>query len=218
MSRWLNEKKLVLEAAQRMLAAGLVTGTAGNVSLRLTPEGNRSLLAITPTSRDYASLTPDNIQVLDFAGQKVEGTLPPSIEAPMHTGIYRARPDINAIIHTHSVFATGVAVAGLSIPPILDEQVAYLGGEVKLAAYATSGTPQLADNAVAALRDHHAVLLANHGAVSAGRDLPEAFHAAELLEKTARVYLLALAAGRVTSLSPEAQAAARLLYDKSHHV
>jgi ribulose-5-phosphate 4-epimerase/fuculose-1-phosphate aldolase len=218
MRRWLEEKRLVLDTAQRMLAAGLVTGTAGNVSLRLAPEGDRPLLAITPTSRPYDSLAPDDIQILDFAGRKVDGDLPPSIEAPMHLGIYRARPDINAVIHTHSVFATTAAVAGLSIPPILDEQVVYLGGEVKLAAYAPGGTPQLAESAVAALGDRRAVLLANHGAVSAGRDLPEAFHAAELLEKTARIYLLALAAGSVTTLTPEAQAAARLLYDKSRHV
>jgi ribulose-5-phosphate 4-epimerase/fuculose-1-phosphate aldolase len=218
MSRWLKEKKMVLDAAQRMLAAGLVTGTAGNVSLRLTPEGNRSLLAITPTSRPYDSLTSDDIQVLDFAGQKIEGTLSPSIETSMHINIYLARPDTNAVIHTHSVSATAVAVAGLSIPPILDEQVIYLGGEVKLAAYAPSGTSQLADKAVVALGDHNAVLLANHGAIGVGRDLPEAFHAAELLEKTARIYLLSLSTGQVTTLTPEALAAARLLYDKSHHV
>jgi L-fuculose-phosphate aldolase len=218
MSRWLQEKKLVLEAARQMLARGLVVGTAGNVSLRLASEGSLSLLAITPTSQPYDSLTPDDIQILDFDGQKVEGSLPPSIEMPLHTGIYRARPDINAVIHTHSVFATAAAVAGLSIPPILEEQVAYLGGEVKLAGYAPGGSPALAENAVAALEDRHAVLLANHGAVGAGRDLPQAFHACELLEKTARVYLLALATGRVIVLTPEAQVAARLLYEKSHHV
>jgi ribulose-5-phosphate 4-epimerase/fuculose-1-phosphate aldolase len=208
----------VLEAARQMLARGLVVGTAGNVSLRLAPEASRPLLAITPTSRPYDSLAPDDIQIFDFDGRKVEGSLPPSIEMPLHTGIYRARPDINAVIHTHSVFATATAVAGISIPPVLEEQVAYLGGEVKLAAYAPGGSPALAENAVAALGDRNAVLLANHGAVGVGHDLPRAFHACELLEKTAHVYLVALATGRVAVLTPEAQAAARLLYEKSRHV
>jgi L-fuculose-phosphate aldolase len=214
MSRWLKEKKLVLAAAQRMLAGGLVTGTAGNVSLRLTPEDGRSLLAITPSSREYESLTHDDIQVLDFEARKVEGALPPSIETRLHIGIYRARPDINAVIHTHSVYATAVAVAGHDIPPILDEQVAYLGGGIKLAGHAPSGSPELAENAVAALGDRQAALLANHGAIGTGRDLHQAFHAVELLEKTARVYLLALAAGKVTVLTAEAQAAARKIYDR----
>src|SRR4030042_3059740 len=128
MSRWHKEKEKGLAAARKMLEKGLVTGTAGNVSLRLAPEGNRSLLAITPSSRDYNSLTPDDIQILDFATQKVEGDLRPSIETPLHIGIYKARQDINAIIHTHSVFATAVAVAGREIPAVIDEQVAYLGG------------------------------------------------------------------------------------------
>jgi ribulose-5-phosphate 4-epimerase/fuculose-1-phosphate aldolase len=196
MTRWLKEKKEVLAAARKMLDEGLVTGTAGNVSRRLEPEGGRSLLAITPSSREYYSLAPDDIQILDFDAQKVEGDLPPSVETLLHIGIYRARPDVNAIIHSHSVYATAVAVAGLAIPPVLEDQVARLGGEIKLAAYAPSGTPELAKNAVAALGDRNAVLLANHGAVGAGVDMPTAFQAAELLEKTARIYLLARLAGR----------------------
>lgn len=217
MSRWHQEKKEVLAAARKMLERGLVTGTAGNVSLRLTSEVNRSLLAITPSSRDYNSLSPDDIQILDFDAQKVEGNLLPSIETQLHIGIYRTRQDINAIIHTHSVFASAVAVAGLAIPPILDEQVAYLGGEIKVAGHAPSGSPELVKNAVAALGNRNAVLLANHGAVGAGHTMPDAFHAVELLEKTARIYLLALATGKITTLTAEAQAAARVIYDKSRN-
>ncbi len=215
MSRWLKEKKLVLETACKMLAKGLVVGTAGNVSLRLAPEGNRHLLAVTPSSRQYDTLAADDIQILDFDNQKVEGDLPPSIETSLHIGIYRARQDINAIIHTHSVSATAVAVAGLNIPPILDEQVAYLGGEIKLAGYAPSGSSELANNAVIALGDRSAVLLANHGAIGTGRDMTEAFNSSELLEKIAAVYLLALAAGKVTVLTAEEQRTARTIYDNA---
>jgi L-ribulose-5-phosphate 4-epimerase len=200
---WLKEKKEVLAAARQMLEKGLVTGTAGNVSRRLAPQGKRLLLAITPSSRDYSSLSPDDIQILDFDTQKVEGDLPPSVETALHIGIYRARPDINAVIHTHSVFATAAAVSGLAIPPILEEQLIYLGGEIKLAAYAPSGTPELAKNAVATLGNSNAVLLANHGAVGTGKNMTGAFRAAELLEKTAQIYLYALAVGKVATLSAD---------------
>jgi L-fuculose-phosphate aldolase len=211
---WLKEKKEVIAAAREMLAKGLVTGTAGNVSQRLEPQGNRPLLAITPSSRDYNSLSPDDIQILDFDAKKVEGDLPPSVETALHIGIYRARPDVNAVIHTHSVYATAAAVSGLAIPPILEEQVIYLGGEIRCAVYAPSGTPELGKNAVAALGDNNAVLLANHGAVGIGKNMADAFRAAELLEKTAQIYLYALASGKVSTLSAEAQAAARILYDR----
>jgi L-fuculose-phosphate aldolase len=197
---WLKEKKAVLAAARQILKKGLVTGTAGNVSLRLAPEGKRSLLAITPSSRNYLSLTPDDIQVLDFDGGKVEGDLTPSIETPLHIGIYRARKDINAIIHTHSVFASAMSVAGLSIPSIIDEQVAYLGGKIRLARHAPSGSPELVRNAIAALGKRYAVLLANHGGVGVGANLPAAFHACELMENTALIYLLALSTGSVNEL------------------
>ncbi len=217
MARWLKEKKEVLAAARKMVEKSLVTGTAGNVSLRVTSESGRPLLAITPSSRDYFSLSPDDIQVLDFDAQKVEGNLAPSVETPLHIGIYRARPDVNAVVHTHSAFASAAAVAGLAIPPILDEQVAYLGGEIKLAVYAPSGSLELVKNAVAALGDRNAVLLANHGAVGVGHDMPAAFHAAELLENISQIYLAALAAGKVTTLSAKAQAAARIIYNRSRN-
>ena len=121
MSKWQEEKKIVLEAAQKMLEKGLVVGTAGNVSLRLPSEGGRELLAITPSSRYYDVLSVDDIQIIDFEAKPVEGNLPPSAETMLHTGIYQARKNINAIIHTHSVFASAIAVAGLDIPAILDE-------------------------------------------------------------------------------------------------
>jgi L-fuculose-phosphate aldolase len=200
---WLKEKEEVLAAARKMLEKGLVSGTAGNVSLRLKAEKSRPLLAITPSSRDYSSLAPDDIQILDFNAKKVEGDLTPSVETALHIGIYRARKDVNAIIHTHSVYATAVAVAGLAIPPILEEQVIYLGGEIRCAVYAPSGTPELAKNAVATLGNSNAVLLANHGAVGTGKDITDAFHAAELLEKAAQIYFYALATGNVATLSAE---------------
>jgi L-ribulose-5-phosphate 4-epimerase len=213
MGQWREARKIVLEAAQKMAAQGLVVGTAGNISLRLPPEGERQLLAITPSSRHYDSLGIDDIQVLDFDAQKVEGSLPPSIETPLHIGIYRARKNVNAVIHTHSVFASAVSISGLDIPPILDDQVAFLGGEIKLSRHALSGSREQVANVLAALEDRSAVLLPNHGAVGTGRTMRDAFTACELIEKTARIYLLALSTGKVNQLPAKALQVEKALYD-----
>jgi L-fuculose-phosphate aldolase len=204
MTRWHEEKKLVLEASQKMLEKGLVVGTSGNVSLRLPPEGGQELLAITPNRRYYDLLTIDDIQVIDFEAEPVEGDLVPSVETMLHIGIYQARKNINAVIHTHSVFASAIAVAGLEIPAILDDQVTFIGGEIKLAKYALPGSEELVDNALAALGERNALLLPNHGVVGIGRTIRDAFTVCELVEKTAKVYICALTLGKVNPLPAEA--------------
>jgi L-fuculose-phosphate aldolase len=214
MSQWQEAKKTVLEAAQKMSARGLVVGTSGNISLRLATGAERPLLAITPSSKHYDLLAVDDIQIVDLNGNNVEGNLRPSMETMLHIGIYRARKNINAIIHTHSVYASAAAVAGREIPPILDDQVAFLGGEIKLARHALSGSPEQVAAVIAALADRSGVLLANHGAVGTGRTMRDAFTAAELIEKTAKIYLLALSAGKVNRLPPEAIEAAKAIYAK----
>ena len=213
MSKWLQEKELVLQTAQKMLAKGLVVGTAGNVSLRLPTEEGRQILAITPSSRYYDSLSIDDIQVMDFSGKTVEGALTPSVETILHIGIYQARKNVNAVIHTHSVYASAVSVAGLDIPPILEDQVAFLGGEIKLAQHALAGSQEQVVNVVAALEDRSAVLIPNHGAVGTGRTIYDALTACELIEKTASIYLLALSTGTVNLLPVEALEAEKALYD-----
>ena len=200
MSQWREEKKIVLEAAQKMLEKGLVVGTVGNVSLRLPPERGRELLAITPSSRYYDLLSVDDIQIIDFALEPVEGDLPPSMETMLHIGIYRARENINAVIHTHSVFASAISVAGLDIPAILDDQVFFLGEEIKVAKPAPSGSQEQVDNVLTALGDRNAVLLPNHGAVGIGQTMREAFTACELTERTAKIYWLALSTGKVNTI------------------
>jgi L-ribulose-5-phosphate 4-epimerase len=214
MSQWQEAKQTILEAARKMSDKGLVVGTSGNISLRLPATGKRQLLAITPTSRHYDTLGSDDIPIIDFDGRQVEGELAPSVETPLHIAIYRARKNVNAVIHTHSVFASAVSVAGLDIPPIMEDQVIFLGGEIKLAGFALSGTPELVASVIAALENRSAVLLPNHGAVTTGRTVRDAFTAAELIEKTARIYLLALAAGKVNQLPAHALEADKALYDK----
>ena len=214
MSQWQEARKTVLEAAREMSEKGLVVGTSGNISLRLPPRGERGLMVITPTSKHYDTLSVDDIPVVDFDGQMVEGKLRPSVETPLHIGIYRARKNVNAVIHTHSVFASAVSVIGLEIPPVLIDQVIFLGGEIKTAGGALVSTPEQIADFIAALGDRSAVLLPNHGAVGTGRTMRDAFTACELIEKTARIYLLALSAGKVNELPEEVKKTEKALYDK----
>lgn len=200
---WDSEKKAVIEVAQEMERKGLVVGTAGNVSLRLKDPSGRELLAITPSGRYYDSLKVDDIVVVDFEGQRVEGEQKASIETVMHTEVYKARKKVNAIVHAHPAFCSVIAVTGLDIPPLIDEQVIYIGGEIKVAEYALPGTPELAKNAVSALGPRNAVILANHGVLSVGRDMREALTICELAEEMAKIYVSVLSLGKVNTLPAE---------------
>ncbi len=204
MSIWNSEKKAVVEAAQQMAQKGLVVGTSGNVSMRISEPGGRQLLAITPNNRYYDLLDVDDIGIVDFEGECVEGELTTSIETMLHIGIYKARKKVNAVIHTHPVFGSILSVIGAEIPPILDDQITYLGGEIKVAEYSLPGSQELVRNAVPALGPRNAVILANHGTVTVGRDMREAFTNCEMLEKTARIYIYALAAGKINPVPADA--------------
>jgi len=196
-SNWKSEKAEVLKAAQQMDEKGLVAGTSGNVSMRLREPGGRELVAITPNDRHYDTMNVDDIGIVDFDGQLVEGELTTSIETMLHIGIYKARKKVNAVIHTHPIFSSVFSIAGQAIPAILDDQITYLGGEIKVADYSLPGSQELVQNAVPALGQMNAVILANHGAVTVGRDMREAFTNMEMLEKTARIYIYALSVGKI---------------------
>ncbi|MDM7999485.1 MAG: class II aldolase/adducin family protein [Dehalococcoidia bacterium] len=200
---WEAQKAEVLEVARKMEEKGLVLGTSGNVSQRCKEREGRELVAITPSGRHYDTMKVEDIVLVDMEGNRVEGELAPSVETMLHIGIYRARKKVGAVVHTHAVYGSAIAVAGKEIPPLLDDQITYLGGEVKVAAYALPGSPELARNAVAALGPRNAVVLANHGTLAVGRNLREALNNCELLEKTAKVYILAMVLGSVTAVPPD---------------
>ena len=184
-----------------MLGSGLVTGTSGNVSLRLkSPRDAGQLLAITPSGRSYASLEEDDIVVVDSDLEAVEGDLTPSTESLMHLAVYNARPDVNSVIHTHSVYCSVAAVVGLEIPPIIDEMVIAVGGPVKVSEYAFPGTQELADGVCAALGEANAALIKNHGAIGVGDTLRHALDVCELVERAAQVFVYASLLGQVDTL------------------
>ncbi len=201
--RWQAAKRDVVRAAQEMTAQGLVTGTSGNISVRLEPTDERELMAVTPSGKRYSGLREDDIVVADFQVEPVEGDLVPSSEALLHTGIYKARPDVKAVIHTHSVFASVAAVAGLDIPPIIDEMVVRIGGPVLVSEYAFPGTEEVANNVCRALGERKAALIRNHGVVGVGGDLNEALEVCALTERVAQIFVYSSLLGKVNPLPKE---------------
>ena len=134
-------RKEIIKTGILILEKGLVQGTGGNISRR-TEKG----ILITPSGMDYRTLTCEDIVLLAPDGKVLEGTRVPSIERSLHLRIYRSRADINAVIHTHSVYATAIAAARQPLCPITDNQVAVFGGTVPVADYAPIGTQELAEN------------------------------------------------------------------------
>ena len=186
---WDAEKKDIIETAQRLAQTGLVSGTSGNVSIKLKDKNGRVLIAITPSSYPYDLLETENMAIVDSEGRQIEGNLKPSIELWMHLEIYRKRENVSAIMHTHSVYATAMAVAGLNIPPVLDDQVVYLGGEIQVSKHALPGSREMVQNVVSALGDKNAVLIANHGVLSTGCNLRESYDNCRLVERLANIYI-----------------------------
>ncbi|HVG24409.1 MAG TPA: class II aldolase/adducin family protein [Thermoanaerobaculia bacterium] len=195
--------------AKKMWEAGLVVGSAGNVSRRI----DAARIAITPSAVPYETMTPEQIVVVDVAGGTAESGVP-SYELPMHLAIYRSHREVGAIVHTHAPYVTTLSVLRKPLPPIIDEMVVYLGGPVGVAEYAFTGTEMVGTNVVRALGDHTAVLLANHGTVCVGRDLAQALHAAIVMESCARVYVQSLAVGTPVELPTEAVAAGRRMFEE----
>ncbi len=197
---WDEVRVAIQEACVRLEAEGLVAEASGNVSVRLPSEEGRDLVAITPSQVPYRKLRPEQILVIDYERNVVEGEGKPSSETVTHLTAYRARADVGAVVHSHSVYASALAVAGQEIPPLIDEQVVTLGGGVHVAEFGMSASQDLADNAVKALELRQAVLLRSHGALSVGRDLDEVLAVAALVERMAKIYILSRTLGEPLTL------------------
>ncbi|MBV9823571.1 MAG: class II aldolase/adducin family protein [Actinobacteria bacterium] len=200
-----DERGAVADACRELLAAGLVRGTSGNVSVREKATGT---IAITPTGVAYPGLRAAEVAVLRPTGDQLDGALKPTSELALHLAVYSARPDVGAVVHTHSVFATTFAVLGERIPPV-HYLIARAGESVPVAPYARYGTAELAEACVAALGSGFAVLLANHGVVAVGADLAAAMQVAEAVEYTAELAWRARQAGQPRVLDAAQLAAAR---------
>ncbi|HHV36031.1 MAG TPA: class II aldolase/adducin family protein [Syntrophomonadaceae bacterium] len=201
-----SKVQAVIETGKIIANSGLVSGTWGNISVRLS---SLDSFLITPSGVSYHDLTGDDLVMVDLQGKVMAGRLKPSSETPLHTAIYRARQDIKGIVHTHSSFASVFTVTRKPLPPVLEEMAQILGGEVRVASYAPAGTSELAAAAVSALGDRAAVLLANHGVVGVGRSLKEALLVCQVVEKGALVYLFSQLNGTPFLLSDQDVSALR---------
>lgn len=191
----------LVDTARRTAAEGLVVGTSGNVSVRVG-----DLILVTPSGVPYDRLTPQDTVAVDLDGRQVLGDLRPTSELPLHLAVHR-RTDGLAVVHTHAVHATAVSTLVPELPPV-HYMTAALGGPVRVAAYALYGTEELARNMLHALRDRTACLLQNHGTVTYGATLSEAYDRTAQLEWMCRLWLTASSVpGRTPTLLSEAQLA-----------
>ncbi|MDH6217876.1 class II aldolase/adducin family protein [Streptomyces pseudovenezuelae] len=195
-----QERAAVADSCRRLGAAGLLIGTAGNVSVRV--EG---LVAITATGAVLAELTPDQVTVVDLDGKLVDGTLEPTSELDLHLGVYR-RYGTGAVVHTHAPMATALSCV-LDELPCIHYQLLSVGGTVRVAPYATFGTPELAESVIAALDGRSAALMANHGALTHAQTLEKAVEHALLVEWACGVYQHAAALGPPRVLDEQQQLA-----------
>ncbi|MGP3983081.1 class II aldolase/adducin family protein [Streptomyces sp. KR80] len=190
----------VAAACRRLAAEGLLIGTAGNVSARTS-----DLVAVTATGAVLAEITAEQVTVVDRDGNVVAGSLAPTSEIDLHLGVHR-RYGAGAVVHTHAPMATALSCV-LDELPCIHYQLLALGGSVRVAPYATFGTPELAESVLTALEGRCAALMANHGAVTHAPTLAKAVEHALLLEWACRVYWHAAALGTPRVLDRQQQLA-----------
>lgn len=201
----------VVHAAKSMAKDGLSSGSFGNVS---AADREHNLLAITPSGVLYDTMQPEDICLLHLDGSAVKGVTnqyKPSSELPMHCAVYAARPDCNAIMHTHSAYCTAYASTGKTLGPIIGEMGMLAPGDIPLVAYQQPGSRALADKTAEALKEANGCLLANHGAATVSDTMERAYLLAQILEDGARAAILAAQLGTVQEI-PAADSAA--LYEK----
>ncbi|MED4909367.1 class II aldolase/adducin family protein [Brevibacillus centrosporus] len=188
-----NLRSEVMKYAQKMHEAGLTVGLSGNVS---AIDRDTGYIAITPSGMKYEELTPEDITVINENEEVIDGIRRPSSERLLHITAYRKRPEVNAVFHTHSTYATALAAMAEPIPVILAEVAAIAGGPIPVAPYTRFGTPELGEIAMESMGSSPAVLLQNHGVVTVGRSLEHAYLIAVDTEESAKIYLMSLMAGK----------------------
>ena len=205
MTKYESYKRNVLEASLWLSEQGYFgshRGSGGNVSMRIS----ETAMAITPSSVKYQELSAGDICIVGFDLSVIEGNdkFKPSVESGMHSIIYLRRPDVNAIVHTHQIYGSVFALINSPIPALFDEVSFSLGQMVEVIPYALSGSSELVNNVAGKLSNNaNAYIIQNHGILALGKNLDKAILNAELLEKVAHIYYLALSTGRPVNTLPE---------------
>jgi ribulose-5-phosphate 4-epimerase/fuculose-1-phosphate aldolase len=200
MSIYDPSKQLVVDICRTLVNRGYLKTAEGNISLRIP---GQPAFAITPSSYDYAKMQAQDICVLTMETDRLEGEMKPSIESGMHAAVYQSRADVQAILHTHQVYASALAIIHAPIPGLFDEQVRFLGRSVEIIPYAPSGTAFLKNNVRRKIKtSSNAFILQNHGVLIFGGNAERAIANMALLEKCALAYLLALCTERKVTKIP----------------
>ena len=189
----------IVEAGRRLYARGFVASNDGNISARI----DEQRLMTTPKSVSKGFMTPDMMVVVDYEGKKLAGDRDPSSELPMHLEIYRNRPDVSAVVHSHPPLATGFAVAGIPLTRAVLAEVITTLGSIPIAEYGTPSTAELPEAVRKYIKAHDGMLLANHGAVTCGRSVMDAYYKMETIEHFAKISLVARLLGRENLISRE---------------
>ena len=197
-----TERADVAGTALELLTTGLIANTSGNVSVRVGEH-----VVITPSGRDYRSLTPGDIVVADLKGRVVDGEMLPSSETPLHMSVYDSNPETKAIVHAHSMYATAISTV-LDQLPTIHYQMVELGGAVPVAPYRTFGTDELAEVTTRALIGRSAAIMQNHGSITTADTLDKALGRCVTLEWCSRLYLKALSLGDPKILTADEMAMA----------
>ncbi len=187
----------IVEVGRRLYTRGYVASNDGNISVRL----DDARLLATPTGVSKGFMTPDMLVITDMTGRRVAGERNPSSEVLMHLAVYQDRPDVRAVVHAHPPLATGFAVAGIPLDRAVLAEVITTLGSIPIADYGTPSTAELPATVRKYIKAHDGLLLANHGALTAGRDLFSAYYKMETIEHFARISLVARLLGRERVLS-----------------
>lgn len=191
-------RREVIQTGINMLQTHLVAGTWGNISVRIPEE---KLMAITPSGVDYETIKPEDIVIIDFDGNIIDGDKKPSIEWGLHLEVYKNRLNVNAIVHTHSEYCTAFAMARKPVPAAAEDLVQIVGGDVRVSRYALPGSKELGEAAIEAMEERNAVILANHGCLGVAKDLKEALKVVTIVEKSAKAAIFANLLGGVVKLN-----------------
>lgn len=194
-----QQRQELAEICHKLYERNLVTATDGNVSMRVS----HSHILLTPSGRNKGDVGDEEMLVLNFDGTIVEGNGKASKEYPMHRAVYETRSDVNAVIHTHPIFATAFALTGQNIPDNYLVETSMMLKGVSLVSYAMPGSHELAEAVREAVRSKNAVLLLNHGALTAGKDLASAFNTMEVLEAVAKTIIVSRILGDPVLISEE---------------
>lgn len=187
-----KEKKELCRICHLLYQKDLVTATDGNVSM----QAEEGFILLTPSGKHKGMLEPEEILVLDGDGAVREGSGRPSKEYPMHRAVYEQRPEVNAVIHTHPVYTTAFALAGRNLPNDYLIEMPMMLGRTALAPFALPGTKEMAEAVKPYLEECSAILLKNHGALTMGKDLTEAYCRMEVMESIAKTIILSAVIGK----------------------